>query len=117
MPNWAHDDGRYYYTPKGKHWTDNVEIPHAPVELPSNCSCLCCIENKPKKKKKSVKKDVKSVIRLQFLTTYCITAEEYEQLEKELIARFLAGELTILEKIGCQILADNRYRYKEIKEE
>lgn len=34
MPNWADDEGRFY-------WGDQ-EIPHPPVRYVSRCKCCCC---------------------------------------------------------------------------
>ena len=42
MPNWADDEGRYYWGPPGVPFYDQVEIPHAPVTYKSDCLCDCC---------------------------------------------------------------------------
>ncbi len=55
MPNWADDEGRYYYTPKGKSWQESVQIPHPPVSNPRGCNCICCFENAAEKDSSSSK--------------------------------------------------------------
>jgi len=42
MPNWSDEDGRYWWTPPGKHWTER-EIPHPPVVTVSGCVCDFCM--------------------------------------------------------------------------
>lgn len=47
MPNWADDEGRFWWTPPGGTWLDEVEIPHAPVTRPAGCSCAMCSTPEP----------------------------------------------------------------------
>jgi len=47
VPNWADDEGRYWWTPPGKTWHEAVEIPHAPLSVEDGCDCIYCVHNRP----------------------------------------------------------------------
>jgi hypothetical protein len=51
MPNWADENGRYWWTPPDGHWLNSVEIPHAPVINYNDCNCDCCVYYRKSKKK------------------------------------------------------------------
>jgi len=43
VPNWADDEGRFWWTPPDKEWYGSVQIPHAPVTVKPGCKCPCCV--------------------------------------------------------------------------
>lgn len=44
MPNWADENGRYWWNPPETVWYDAVEVPHAPVGDPvDGCKCAYCV--------------------------------------------------------------------------
>jgi len=55
------------------------------------------------------------VIRLYFCDVFCITAEEFEELDRELKARAMVGEVTIIEKIAYRLWDEHRSRYFDVK--
>lgn len=57
------------------------------------------------------------VIRLYFMEVFCITMEEYEELDRVLKARAMVGEVTIIEKIAYRLWDEHSSRYHEIKRE
>ncbi len=56
MPNWADDEGRYWWVPPGKMWYDSIQIPHPPISAEKGCTCEFCkyekSQIKPKKNNK-----------------------------------------------------------------
>lgn len=56
------------------------------------------------------------VIRLYFCDPFCLTVEEWETMERELTARAMAGEITIVEKIALRLVKEHRSRYVQCKE-
>lgn len=57
------------------------------------------------------------VIRLYFCDPFCLTADEFEVAERELLARALAGDVTIVERIVYRLLTEHRSRYAEVREQ
>lgn len=58
----------------------------------------------------------KRVIRLYFCDPFCISTAEFEEMERELTARAVAQEKTIIEKIAYRLWREHRSRYLEVKE-
>ncbi len=54
-------------------------------------------------------------IRLHAHDPAILTARQYEEAQKELWARHVAGDVTIVERIVASLLQQNRHRYEEIK--
>ena len=50
MPNWADENGRYWYNPPGKHWWESVEIPHPPVVMRPKCKCAFCTDERERRR-------------------------------------------------------------------
>lgn len=55
------------------------------------------------------------VIRLHAYDPHIITWQEFEQLEKEIMARIMAGDATLGDAILARMLDHNRFRYVECK--
>lgn len=55
MPNWSDDEGRFWWTPPGKMWYDNIQIPHPPVLVEEGCTCEFCEYEKSQTKPKKLK--------------------------------------------------------------
>lgn len=49
MPNWSDENGRFWYTPPGKHYTSSIEVPHPPVSVEPGCTCAFCTDKQPRK--------------------------------------------------------------------
>jgi hypothetical protein len=57
------------------------------------------------------------LIRLYFCDAFCLTADEFEAAERELLARALTGDVTVVEKIVYRLLTEHRGRYAEVREQ
>jgi hypothetical protein len=55
------------------------------------------------------------VIRFHLYEPPILTVEQYEELEREVTARIMAGDVTRCERILARMLKDNRSRYLECK--
>lgn len=55
------------------------------------------------------------LIRLHAYEPSIVTAEEYEGLQRELMTRHVAGDLTLGDRILAKILVHNYGRYHQIK--
>ena len=60
MPNWSDDEGRYWWTPPGKMWYENVEVPHPPITVRKGCACDFCVYERAEKKKAKKEKNGKN---------------------------------------------------------
>lgn len=58
-------------------------------------------------------KPVEAVIRLSFHSLLTLTTAEFEQLEREVQAQVLVGDVTLGTKILAALLEDQRGRYHE----
>lgn len=58
---------------------------------------------------------IEALINVHLCRAIILTTDEYEQLSKEVIARALAQDVTLAERILAQILDDNAPRYHEAK--
>lgn len=56
-------------------------------------------------------------IRLHTVEPCVLTADEYAAAEKELIARHLADDVTVVDRIVARLLVEHRSRYNEIKDD
>ena len=54
------------------------------------------------------------VIRLHFLSVFCITAKEYAEIWNTLQVKALLGDVGISERVLLILLSDMQYRYNEI---
>lgn len=57
------------------------------------------------------------MIRLIAYVPFVITTKEYEGLVKELEARYMAGDLTLGDRIVAKLLEEHRSRYFEAEEQ
>jgi hypothetical protein len=58
-----------------------------------------------------------AVINLRLFNPYVITTKEYEQISKELMARALSGDITLIERIVYTLIDNMSYRYYEAKKQ
>lgn len=56
------------------------------------------------------------VINLCFYNPFCITADQYEDLAREVNAHIIAGDVTLADKIIAKLLENMQHRYVEIIE-
>lgn len=57
----------------------------------------------------------KAVINFSTLAPYIITTEEYEEIEREVVARRLAGDTSTGDRLLATLLVHHRSRYLEAK--
>lgn len=58
---------------------------------------------------------MEKVIRFVTHEPLCITAEEYEQIQRDVVARIITGDANIGDRVLAALLRDNVIRYHEIK--
>ncbi len=57
-----------------------------------------------------------ALIHLHETKAIVVTVAEYEELERELLARSLVDDVTIVEKVCWQLIKDHKSRYLEAKQ-
>jgi hypothetical protein len=55
-------------------------------------------------------------IHLYFYNPFCVSVAEFEEMERELFARAVVGEKTIIEQIAYRLYAEHRWRYHECRD-